>query len=33
MRKLFFAAILALMPVLLFSLSVMADGSVGCCHH
>jgi hypothetical protein len=32
MRKLLFAAILALMPVLLLSLSVSADGIPGCCH-
>jgi hypothetical protein len=32
MRKLLFAAILALMPVLLLSLSVLADGGGACCH-
>ncbi len=32
MRKLLFAAILALVPVLLLSLSVLADGSAPCCH-
>jgi hypothetical protein len=32
MRKLLIAAILAMLPVLLLSISVLADGSVGCCH-
>lgn len=32
MRKLLIAAILAMMPVLLLSLSVLADGSGACCH-